>query len=148
LARLELLRCAARVASLVLQPCAGFELLRADASAADLAYADYLEGRGTAQNAALLPAAQQRLAAAAPAAQASVMLAMDEPLSRLVGAGVLLRTGQASPAALAQAVKTASAQGWRRPLLAWLGVQVLRAEQAGDTDEAKRLRRRMDVAAP
>jgi hypothetical protein len=148
LARLELLRCAARVASLVLQPCAGFELLRADASAADLAYADYLEGRGTAQNAALLPAAQQRLAAAAPAAQASVMLAMDEPLSRLVGAGVLLRTGQASPAALAQAVKTASAQGWRRPLLAWLGVQVLRAEQAGDTNEAKRLRRRMDVAAP
>ena len=148
LARLELLRCAARVASLVLQPCAGFELLRADASLADLAYADYLEGRGTAQNAALLPTAQQRLAAAAPTAQASVMLAMDEPLSRLVGAGVLLRTGQASPAALAQAVKTASAQGWRRPLLAWLGVQVLRAEQAGDTDEAKRLRRRMDVAAP
>jgi hypothetical protein len=148
LARLELLRCAARVASLVLQPCAGFELLRADASAADLAYADYLEGRGTAQNAALLPAAQQRLAAAAPAAQASVMLAMDEPLSRLVGAGVLLRTGQASPAALAQAVETASAQGWRRPLLAWLGVQALRAEQAGDTNEAKRLRRRMDVAAP
>jgi hypothetical protein len=148
LARLELLRCATRVASLVLQPCAGFELLRADASAADLAYADYLEGRGMAQNIALLPAAQQRLAAAAPAAQASVMLAIDEPLSRLVGAGVLLRTGQASPAALAQAVETASAQGWRRPLLAWLGVQVLRAEQAGDTDEAKRLRRRMDVAAP
>jgi hypothetical protein len=148
LARLELLRCATRVASLVLQPCAGFELLRADASAADLAYADYLEGRGTAQNAALLPAAQQRLSAAGPAAQAGVMLAMDEPLSRLVGAGVLLRTGQASPAALAQAVETASAQGWRRPLLAWLGVQALRAEQAGDTNEAKRLRRRMDVAAP
>ena len=148
LARLELLRCATRVASLVLEPCAGFELLRADASAADQAYADYLAGLATAQTAALLPAAQQRLASAAPKAQASVMQAMDEPLSRLVGAGVLLRTGQASPAALAQAVETASAQGWRRPLLAWLGVQALRAEQAGDMDEAKRLRRRMDVAAP
>ena len=148
LARLELLRCATRVASLVLEPCNGFELLRADASAADQAYADYLAGRGTGQNAALLPAAQQRLASAAPTAQASVMQAMDEPLSRLVGAGVLLRTGQASPAALTQAVDTASAQGWRRPLLAWLGVQALRAEQAGDLDEAKRLRRRMDVAAP
>jgi hypothetical protein len=148
LARLELLRCATRVASLVLEPCAGFDLLRADASAADLAYADYLAGRATAQNVALLPAAQQRLASAAPTAQGSVMQAMDEPLSRLVGAGVLMRTGQASPAALAQAVETASAQGWRRPLLAWLGVQVLRAEQAGDMDEAKRLRRRMDVAAP
>ncbi len=149
LARLELLRCATRVASLVLEPCAGFELLRKDASVADQAYADYLDGRGTAQNAALLPAAQQRLAlAAAPTAQASVMQAMDEPLSRLVGAGVLLRTGQASPAALTQAVETASAQGWRRPLLAWLGVLALRAEQAGDMAEAKRLRRRMDVAAP
>jgi hypothetical protein len=49
---------------------------------------------------------------------------------------------------LTQAVETASSQGWRRPLLAWLGVQALRAEQAGDTDEAKRLRRRMDVAGP
>jgi hypothetical protein len=76
------------------------------------------------------------------------MQAMDEPLSRLVGAGVLLRTGQMSPAALTQAVAAASAQGWRRPLLAWLGVQALRAEQAGDIDEAKRLRRRMDIAAP
>lgn len=148
LARLELLRCATRVASLVLQPCTGFELLRADASAADQAYADYLAGRGTAQSTALLPAAQQRLASAASTAQASVMQAMDEPLSRLVGAGVLLRTGQASPAVITQAVETASAQGWRRPLLAWLGVQALRAEQAGEMDEAKRLRRRMDVAAP
>jgi hypothetical protein len=148
LARLELLRCATRVASLVFEPCTGFELLRADASAADQAYADYLAGRGTGQNAALLPAAQQRLASAAPTAQASVMQAIDEPLSRLVGAGVLMRTGQASPAALAQAVETASAQGWRRPLLAWLGVQALRAEQAGARDEAKRLRRRMDVVAP
>jgi hypothetical protein len=148
LAQLELLRCATRVASLVLEPCAGFELLRADASAADQAYADYLDGRATAQNVALLPAAQQRLSSAAPTAQASVMQAMDESLSRLVGAGVLMRKGQANPAALAQAVETASAQGWRRPLLAWLGVQALRAEQAGDMDEAKRLRRRMDVAAP
>ncbi len=148
LARLELLRCATRVASLVLEPCVGFELLRADATAADQAYADYLAGRATGQHASLLPTAQQRLASVAPTAQASVMQAMDEPLSRLVGAGVLMRTGQASPAALTQAVETASAQGWRRPLLAWLGVQVLRAEQAGDLDEAKRLRRRMDVAAP
>jgi hypothetical protein len=148
LARLELLRCATRVASLVLEPCAGFELLRADASAADQAYADYLAGRATAQTVALLPAAHQGLVSAAPTAQASVMQAMDEPLSRLVGAGVLLRTGQMSPAALTQAVAAASAQGWRRPLLAWLGVQALRAEQAGDIDEAKRLRRRMDIAAP
>ena len=148
LARLELLRCATRVASLVLEPCASFELLRADASAADQAYADYLAGRATGERAELLPAAQQRLAWAAPTAQGSVMQAMDDPLSRLVGAGVLLRTGQISLAAMTQAVETSSAQGWRRPLLAWLGVQALRAEQAGDIEEARRLRRRMEIAAP
>ena len=150
LARLELLRCATRVASLVFEPCAGFEALRADAASAERAYADYLAGQLAAPDVALLPSAQQSVVAAAPAAQAAALQGVDEPLSRLVAAGVLLRRGQASPAVLAQAVETASAQGWRRPLLAWLGAQALRAEQAGDTLEAARLRRRMDLttAAP
>jgi len=43
------------------------------------------------------------------------------------------------------AVDTASAQGWRRPLLAWLGVQAMRAEKSGDTVEAQRLHRRIDL---
>ena len=150
LARLELLRCATRVASLVFEPCAGFEALRADAPPAERAYADYLAGQLAAPDVALLPPAQQSVLAAAPAAQAAAMQGVDEPLSRLVAAGVLLRRGQASPAVLAQAVETASVQGWRRPLLAWLGAQALRAEQAGDTLEAARLRRRMELvtAAP
>jgi hypothetical protein len=45
------------------------------------------------------------------------------------------------------ATETASAQGWRRPLLAWLGVQAARAEQAGAAEEAQRIRRRMALAA-
>jgi hypothetical protein len=44
---------------------------------------------------------------------------------------------------MATAVDTASAQGWRRPLLAWLNVQLQRAEKAGDAQEADRLRRRL-----
>ena len=146
LARLELLRCATRVASLVFEPCAGFEALRADAAPADRAYADHLAGQLTAADVALLPPAQQSVATAAPTAQAAALQGVDEPLSRLVAAGVLMKRGQASPAVLAQAVDTASAQGWRRPLLAWLGAQASRAEQAGDTLEAARLRRRMDLA--
>ena len=71
------------------------------------------------------------------------MVAGIAPLSRLVAAAVLLRRGDATPASLQTAVDTASAQGWRRPLLAWLGVQALRAEQAGAADEAARLRRRI-----
>ena len=63
--------------------------------------------------------------------------------ARLVAAGVLFQAGRASPDLLALAVDTASAQGWRRPLLAWLGVQARRAEAAGAVDEAARIRRRM-----
>jgi len=74
--------------------------------------------------------------------------AIDDPLARLIAAGVLLRQGRASPAVVAQAVDTASQQGWRRPLLAWLGVQQRLAQQAGRPEDAARLRRRMDLVAP
>jgi hypothetical protein len=62
-----------------------------------------------------------------------------------VGAAVLLRAGQAGPAVIAAAVDTASAQGWRRPLLAWLGVQQQRASAAGDLAAGAALQRRIDL---
>src|SRR3954471_23778409 len=46
-ARAELTRCAVQVASLVFDPCEGFERLRGDSAAAERAYADYLAGRIT-----------------------------------------------------------------------------------------------------
>ncbi len=144
-ARAELTRCALRVASLVVEACDGFERLRADAPAAERAYADYLAGRIAPPDVALLPA--QHRAVAAGQNDAAAAQAIGDPLSRLVAAGVLFRTGRASPPVLATAAETASAQGWRRPLLAWLGVQAQRAEQAGAVEEAQRLRRRMGIAA-
>lgn len=141
MARAELLRCASRVASLVLEPCAGFEVLRPDAPATERAYADYLAGQLQPQDMALLPAAQR--AAAAAGADAAALKAMSDPLSQLVAAGVMFRAGRASPAVLQQAVDTASGQGWRRPLLAWLGVQLQLAEKGSDSEAAARLRRRI-----
>jgi len=141
MARAELLRCASRVASLVLEPCAGFEALRPDAPATERAYADYLAGQLQPQDMALLPAAQR--AAAAAGADAAALKAISDPLSQLVAAGVMFRAGRASPAVLQQAVDTASGQGWRRPLLAWLGVQLQLAEKGGDSEAAARLRRRI-----
>ena len=141
MARAELLRCASRVASLVLEPCAGFEALRPDAPAAERAYADYLAGQLQPQDIALLPAPQR--AAAGAGADAAALKAVADPLSQLVAAGVLFRAGRASPAVLQQAVDTASGQGWRRPLLAWLGVQLQLAEKGGDSEAAARLRRRI-----
>ena len=142
LATAELLNCAARVASLVFEPCAGFEPLRLDATPAQRAYADYLRGQALAETIALLPEAQR----APSRGDADALLRMADPLAQLLAAGVLLQTGRATPAVITQAIDTASAQGWRRPLLAWLGVQAQRAEQAGDTEAAARLRRRMAIA--
>ncbi len=139
LATAELLHCATRVASLVFEPCAGFERLRLDATPAQRAYADYLRGQLNPPDIGLLPETQR----AAAAGNGSALKGMADPLSQLVAAGALLQTGRASPAVIVQAIDTASSQGWRRPLLAWLGVQAQRAEQGGDVAEATRLRRRM-----
>ncbi|MGA8784725.1 MAG: hypothetical protein WB542_05335 [Polaromonas sp.] len=141
LATAELLHCATRVASLVFEPCAGFESLRRDATEAQRAYADYLRGQLPPQGIALLPEAQRAVAAG----DANAMKGVADPLSQLVAAGVMLQTGKASPVVIAQAIDTASRQGWRRPLLAWLGVQALRAEQGGDAEEAARLHRRIAI---
>ena len=147
LARAELMRCAARVASLVFDPCEGFEALRADAAPAERAYADYLAGRVLAPDIALLPEPQRAVADAQTSAEAATTAlgAIEDPLSRLIAAGVLFEGRRATPQALQIAVDTASAQGWRRPLLAWLTVQLRRAEQAGASSEAERLRRRIDI---
>ena len=123
LARAELVRCAVRVASLEFDDCPGFEALRGEAGPEELAYAGFLAGRGA-------------------------RAAGEDPLSRLVAAGVQMRTGTITPAQIAAAADTASAQGWRRPLLAWLGVQEKRAEAGGDAGALRAVRRRIELTAP
>jgi hypothetical protein len=142
-ARAELTRCALQVASLVFEPCPEFELLGADAGQGERAYADYLQGAPVA--AQLLPA--QHRAVAGGAASAKSVESIDDPLSRLVAAGVLMRSGRGSPELMQLAADTASRQGWRRPLLAWLGAQLKLAEQRGVQEEVARLQRRIALAS-
>ena len=145
-ARLELLRCATRVASLVVEPCAGFDALAQDAAPAEQAYARYLAGTAQAGDAALLPEVHRGLVG--NAAPDAALVAIQDPLSQLVAAGVLFRSGRATPGVVATALDTASARGWRRPLLAWLKVQQQRAQAAGDATAAAALQRRIDLVAP
>ncbi|MFY9317310.1 MAG: hypothetical protein WAO95_17365 [Burkholderiales bacterium] len=121
-ARAELIRCAARTASLEFDDCPGFEKLRADAGPEELANAEFLAGR---------------------AARA----AADDGFSRLVSAGVDFKNGKANPQTIAAAIDLSSAQGWRRPLLAWLGVEEKRIEAAGDRDALERIRRRIALVS-
>ena len=119
LARAELLRCAVRTASLELDGCSGFETLRAEAGAEEVAYAEYLAGRTS-------------------------RAATEDPLSRLVAAGVHFKTATIRPEEISTAIEVASSQGWRRPLLAWLSVQAKRAEESGDQAAVAHIRRRID----
>ena len=144
-ARVELARCASRVASLVLEACPGFDALRADAALPEQAYADYLAGSLSTGRVAALPEQHRATAAALGTGRvdAAMVQAIADPLARLVASGGVFRAGQASPALIASAVATASAQGWRRPLLAWLNVQADVARQGGDTATEATARRRI-----
>ncbi len=145
MARAELLSCASHVASLVFEPCAGFEKLRQDVPPAERAYADYLAGKLQPQDINLLPKDQQISAQAAILRAQPAIENIADPLAKLVAAGTAFQAGMGSPAVVQAAVDAASSQGWRRPLLAWLGVQLKLAEASGNNLEAARLQRRMTL---
>jgi hypothetical protein len=140
-AQVELVRCAAQVASLDFDDCPGYAALAPDATPEQRAYADYLYGRWQGLNATLLPE-QHR-----PVLATGQVAAVADPLARLVAAGAAFKAGRITPDGITQAIDTASSQGWRRPLLAWLGVQAQRAEDAGDAQEVQRIRRRIALAS-
>lgn len=157
MARAELTRCAVRVASLEFDGCASYQPLAPEVTPQEQAYAAFLNGQWADVNPTLLPAqyrAWVSSAAAQPVASpgmgsaataASQLTTLEDPLARLVAAGVLLQTQRLSPEDIEVAVDAAASQGWRRPLLAWLGVQRQRADAAGDTATSARLQRRINL---
>ena len=148
LARAELVRCATRVASLEFDNCAGLATLADDALPAERAYAAFLKGSWQGLDAAALPAQHRLLVTSSTESARNAALAgQPDPLAQLIAAGVLFQMGQLSPIGIATAVNTASQQGWRRPLLAWLGVQAQRAEAAGDADARARILRRIELVS-
>ncbi|PKO62763.1 MAG: hypothetical protein CVU24_02715 [Betaproteobacteria bacterium HGW-Betaproteobacteria-18] len=161
MARIELVRCAVQVASLVITPCEGYRNLAQDAAPVEQTYASFIAGRWAALDAAQLPMhyralvaqtqAQARLDAnSAPeitTPSQSKLNQIEDPLARLVATGALFQREPLSTADINQSVETASAQGWRRPLLAWLGVQLKRIQTAGNADAAAGVQRRIDLVS-
>lgn len=149
MARIELVRCAAQVASLVLQPCTAYQALAAAADPAEQAYAAFIAGHWTGLNLALLPPAYQALMAQAQPAQTQVtslpLAQIEDPLSRLLVASLLLQKELLTLENIGLAVETASNQGWRRPLLGWLGVQLKRQQTMGNPAAAQRTQQRIDL---
>lgn len=141
-AHAELVRCAVLTASLEVGECTGFTALARDASAEERAYAAFLSGSWQGLNPALLPE-QHRAIASGTGGLAGIA----DPLARLVAAGAMLQAKRIAPPDIAIATDTASAQGWRRPLLMWLAVSQQRATALGDSAEAERIRRRIAIAS-
>jgi hypothetical protein len=150
MARLELTRCATQVASLDFSPCTAYQTLAMDAKPPERAYAAFLSGDWTTLDPAQLPAPYQTLVTQAQRQSATVQTnsplgQIQDPLSRLVAAGMLYKKELITPDGIALAVEMASNQGWRRPLLTWLGVQIKHSQAAGDTATAASLQRRLDM---
>lgn len=159
MARIELVRCATQVASLVLTPCEAYRTLAVDAAPTEQAYASFLSGRWTTLEPVLLPQ-QYRLLVTQTQTQTKQdadsapetttpshgkLNQIQDPLARLVAAGALIQIKPLTNADIDLAVETASNQGWRRPLLAWLGVQLKRNQTAGNADAAAGVQRRIDL---
>jgi tryptophan synthase alpha subunit len=77
-------------------------------------------------NRALLPPQYVAFAAATapnPVETQRLIRAINDPISRLIATGLSFRGGMVDDATLQAAIDTASAQGWRRPLLTYLKLQ-------------------------
>lgn len=140
-AQVELVRCAALAASLEFDDCPGFAALAPDATARQRAYAAYIAGRWEGLDVAALPEQHRPVVASASLA------GVADPLARLVAAGALFKAGRIQPGEIDSALDTASQQGWRRPLLMWLGVAEQRAQAAGNSAALERIRRRIALAS-
>lgn len=144
IARVELVRCGVRAAALEFDDCPAYQTLKDESAAAEKGYAEFLAGNWQGLDAKLLPA--QYGPVLKPGGEAKLAEVAD-PASRLIAAGILFKSGKLDQAGIAAAVDTASEQGWRRPLLAWLGVELKRAEAAGDRAAMARIQRRIDLVA-
>jgi len=69
----------------------------------------------------------------------------EDPLSRLIAAGLAARRGLENEAILQAAVSTASHNGWKRALLVWMGRLQTYYEAAGDSAKAAAVRRHIEL---
>lgn len=120
-ARLWLVRCATRRASLLDDDCSEYaELAKLETSAEDRAYYQFVTLKWSELDAAKLPAGYGGLVKSDAARLNTQIAAIEDPLSRLLAASLVTLRGQADHAVLVIAMETASSQGWRQPLLTYL----------------------------
>ncbi|MFP5418296.1 MAG: hypothetical protein ACLGHA_03975 [Gammaproteobacteria bacterium] len=145
-ARLWLVRCATRRAMLIVDACPEYaDLARIEPNAADLAYYRFITLRWDELDLALLPSHHRDLVRAPAGKRHDTLSRISDPLARLLDASLLVLRREANPQTLELATETASAQGWRQPLLTYLKLQEKQAIELGNTAEQARLAKRIQL---
>ncbi len=70
---------------------------------------------------------------------------IEDPLSRLIAAGIAVRNVPENESLLLVAAETASQNGWKRALIAWLERLRLFHERSGEVAKAATVRQRIDL---
>lgn len=135
-ARLWLVHCATRRASLQDDDCSEYtELAKLETSAEDRAYYQFVTLKWSELDAAKLPTQYVGVVKSDPARLNTRIAAIEDPLSRLLAASLVTQRGQADHETLVIAMETASAQGWRQPLLTYLKLLEKSAASRGASGE-------------
>lgn len=143
-ARLHLIRCATRQASLTFEPCTGYLALAKFANAEDETYHRFLTGQWDGLDGGRLPAQYRDfLAGRNTAINPGALQKIGDPLSRLVAISIAVMRKEADDATLNLAAETASEQGWRKPLLVYLKLLESHAVRKQDEATLEKLRARI-----
>jgi hypothetical protein len=122
---------------------------RLEPDAADMAYCRFLQGNFADVDAAALPSRYAGVLKAAArrdvALAAHEISAMGDPLSRLVAAGVWVNHMPFDETILQTAIDTAAANGWRRPLWAYLEKLHAFYLEGGDQSKARAVKNRLEL---
>jgi hypothetical protein len=109
----------------------------------------FLTGEPSMVDAALLPAQYRPFLKALQSRDAAETVKriteIDDPLSRLIAAGLAMRSGTANEALLKAASETASQNGWKRALVAWLECLSRFYERTGEVAKAATVRQRLKL---
>ncbi|MBN1614600.1 MAG: hypothetical protein JW950_09065 [Deltaproteobacteria bacterium] len=150
LAKVYLTRCAVETALLL--PARDEEYVKIAAvqsSAGTKAYHDFLTGPSHSLDPSGLPDPYRKVIEVARQGTLSemnhVVAGIDDPLSRLIAAGWLVRQGKYDEGLLNTAIETASSRGWKRALLVYLERLQSLYESRMDTEQADLLRKRMEI---
>lgn len=125
------------------------KLYKLEPNPSDMAYCHLLKGNFTAVDMKVLPYRYAGVLKAALARDLTMaareITAIDDPLSRLIACGVCVKYLPSDETILQTGISTASANGWRRPLWAYLKKLQEHYLETGDQNKSAAVKARLDL---